>query len=124
MIDLGIPLSYIMNVQCSIMYDGSLYRQQKLYKTSVGLGHACILKKLFIKVTVTLLPNMLSLRQICISGEIIIRNPYFALIISSSTSGSGLITIKPRFIFAGSRAQLEMPIKPTRSISSESCSGL
>ena len=40
---------------------------------------------------------------------------YLALRTNSSVSGSVLVTIIPRFIFAGSSAQLEIPMKATRS---------
>jgi len=39
--------------------------------------------------------------------------PYPALRTSSSSSGFPLVTITPRFILAGSRAQLEIPTNAT-----------
>ena len=40
---------------------------------------------------------------------------YLALSSSSATSGSVLVTMTPRFILAGSSAQLEIPINATLS---------
>ena len=40
-------------------------------------------------------------------------NTNLALSVSSSSSGFPLVTITPRFILAGSKAQFEMPIKAT-----------